>query len=526
MSGVVTGVDRTGFDCLLPLMSEAGTCVKDRVVRVLAGVGTGIQFGVHCSCLKNLARGVVERVFYVQRDGGLARPPQPLKGVFTRLHAVKANLCRVLRRTPVVDREAYPGLYTGRKQSRYQVAVESLSLRAVSLKDAFVNTFVKAEKVNLSRKGDPAPRVIQPRSPRYNVEVGRYLKLFEVELCQAFRRAYGYKVVLKGLNADQVAQELRNSWDQFKNPVAFGLDASRFDQHVSRDALEYEHSIYNQVFQSPELAKLLRMQLRNRGFARCGDGAFQYVVEGCRMSGDINTGMGNCLIMSSIVLAYFAHVGVNARLANNGDDCVVICELEAMDKFVGLDEWFLDFGFTLTREPPTQVFERIEFCQFQPVLCSTGWRMVRNPRIAMSKDATSLLSWDTPDDVAAWAHAISACGISLTTGVPVWHAWYCRLSRFGVKRDSATEFVYDSGLGYASRGVLPATINEFTRVSFYKAFGVLPDEQEALEEEYAQDLIIHGPVAMTFPQVKAIDSLENQLTHYVDRTESPAQPAL
>lgn len=491
--------------------------MKKRVVRMLAGVGTGVQFGVHCSCLKNMARGVVERVFYVNRDGGLARPPQPKPGVFSRLQAVKASLCRVLRRTPVVDRDEFPSLYTGRKQSRYQIAVESLKLRAVCLKDSFVNTFVKAEKVNLAKKGDPAPRVIQPRAPRYNVEVGRYLKLFEVELCQAFRRAFGYKVVLKGLNADQVAWQLRESWESFRRPVAFGLDASRFDQHVSQDALRYEHSVYNQVFQSPELAKLLRMQLRNRGFARCDDGAFQYKVDGCRMSGDINTGMGNCLIMSSIVLAYFEYAGVKARLANNGDDCVVMCESEDLEKFAGIDQWFLDFGFTLTREPPTHVFERIEFCQFQPVLCSTGWRMVRSPWTAMSKDATSLLSWDTPQDVAAWAHAISACGLSLTTGVPVWQAWYERLSRLGSVRTSAVDAVYDSGLGYASRGVLKGVITAETRVSFYKAFGILPDDQEALEESYSEPLETTGPMAMTYPEVKAIDTYENPLCSYVAR---------
>lgn len=514
----MTSINRVGHECLLPLSGEVGNIVKERVVRVLAGVGTGVQFGVHCSCVKNLARGVVERVFYVNHNGGLARPPQPKKGVFTRLHAVKASLCRVLRRTPIVDRDDFPGLYVGRKQNRYQVAVESLKLRAVCLKDSFVNTFVKAEKVNLVKKVDPAPRVIQPRSPRYNVEVGRYLKLFEAELCMAFRRAFGYKVILKGLNADQVAVELRGSWDTFDDPVAFGLDASRFDQHVSVDALQFEHGVYNQVFQSSELRWLLKMQLSNRGFARCEDGAFQYKVEGCRMSGDINTGMGNCLIMSCIVLAYFEHVGVQARLANNGDDCVVICENRDLEKFANIGEWFLDFGFTLTREPTVRVFEKIEFCQFQPVLCSTGWRMVRNPWTAMSKDATSLLSWDTPTDVAAWAHAIGSCGLSLTTGVPVWQAWYSQLLRIGRSRESATESVYDSGMGYAARGVKPAVITSESRVSFYRAYGILPDEQEALEEVYSQPLELIGPVAMTLPGVKAIDRYENPLCNYVSRT--------
>lgn len=262
-------------------------------MRYLAGFGAGIRFGVHASNIKNLTRGVVERVFYVVRDGGLARPPQPGVGVFRGLHGIRDRLLANLRRTPVVAAEDYPQLYTGRKQARYQLAADSLILRGLTIRDSWVNTFVKAEKVNLTTKADPAPRVIQPRTSRYNLMVGRYLKLFEKELARGFARVFGYSVILKGLNADQVAASLRESWDQFKSPVAIGLDASRFDQHVSRDALAYEHSIYNGVFKSPELAKYLRWQLTNTGYARAHDGAFSYKVEGCRMSGDINTGMGD-----------------------------------------------------------------------------------------------------------------------------------------------------------------------------------------------------------------------------------------
>lgn len=517
MRGVTTSVDRRGSDCLRPLQASDGYATKERVVRYCAGIGAGVQYGVHCSNITNLARGVVERVFYVSRDGGLARPPQPKQGVFKRLMSVRTKLCRVLRQTPIVPRDEYPSLYTGRKQGRYALAAESLKLRAVEFRDSFVNTFVKAEKVNLSAKGDPAPRVIQPRTPRYNLEVGRYLKLFEAELCQGFRRAFGYKVVLKGLNADQVAQQLRDNWEQFADPVGFGLDASRFDQHVSVDALKFEHGVYNQVFKSDELARLLKWQLRNRGFARAVDGGFSYEVEGCRMSGDINTGMGNCLIMSCIVLAYIEYKQVNARLANNGDDCVVICDRRDLGAFEDIASWFLDFGFTLTREQTHDVFERLEFCQFQPVQLSTGWRMVRNPLVAMSKDATSLLSWSTPDDIAAWFGAIGTCGLSLTRGVPVWEAWYRRLIRMGKATSAATDFIMDSGLGYASRGVLAGVVDDNARVSFYKAFGIMPDTQEALEEEYAKPIDLVGPVAMTFPQVQAIDNYENPICNLVQR---------
>lgn len=526
MPGVTTRIDRVGEDCLrVRALGGVGKAVgaSARCVRYLAGFGTGVRFGVHTATLKNLARGVVERVFYVQRDGGLTRAPQPAPGVFTRLYGVRTRLLGVMHSTPIVAREDYPGLYVGRKRGIYERALASLIVRAVNVRDAWVNTFVKAEKVNLDKKGDPAPRVIQPRSPRYNLEVGRYLKLFEKELCRGFGQVFGYPVILKGMNAHDVGGWMATHWQQFRQPVAVGLDASRFDQHVSYDALRFEHSVYNGVFRSPELARLLRWQLHNHGIARVEGHRVDYEIRGCRMSGDINTGMGNCLLMSAIVIAFMESVGIRYRLANNGDDCVVFCEADDLPRLSGIDAWFLDFGFTLTREEPVFVLEEVEFCQAHPVLCSTGWRMVRDPRTAMSKDCVSLLGWDTPKAFGQWAHAIGSCGISLTRGVPVWEAWYNRLLRVGEGycRDGVEEAVWDSGLGYMARGVPAGQVDDMARYSFYRAFGILPDLQEALELEYSGHCTIADLCPMTFSGTSAIDRCENPLAAWLASKRQP-----
>jgi hypothetical protein len=55
------------------------------------------------------------------------------------------------------------------------------------------------------------------------------------------------------------------------------------------------------MFRSKELAELLKWQLQNKGFARTIDGLIKYSVEGCRMSGDMNTALGNCTIMCALV---------------------------------------------------------------------------------------------------------------------------------------------------------------------------------------------------------------------------------
>jgi len=456
---------------------------KQRIVRTLTQYGSGAEFGVHNSSMTNLMRGVTERVLYVQEGGCLRPPRKPDKIGFERLALVKQQLLDHLSPTTVVPREDYPSLYNGRKRVVYQQAYESLLSKGVSRKDAYVSTFVKAEKINFSVKGDPAPRVIQPRSPRYNLEVGRYLKLFEAELVSGFERMSGYNVVLKKLNADGVARQLHENWLSFKDPVAFGLDASRFDQHVSREALEFEHSIYNAVFRSRELRELLEWQLVNKGFGRIGSSLLRYTVTGCRMSGDINTGMGNCLIMSCCVLAFFQSRQVVARLSNNGDDCVVFCERSDLHKFNDIDEWFTGLGFKLTREPTVDVFERVEFCQSQPVLIGGQYRMVRNPWTAMSKDCVSLLSWDSEASFNIWRNAIGTCGLELTAGVPVWESFYRHIY---VEADSGggMEAVYDSGLGFAARGVRQAVVDAQARFSFWLAFGIDPDLQVQVEASF------------------------------------------
>jgi hypothetical protein len=142
-----------------------------------------------------------------------------------------------------------------------------------------MQTFVKAEKLNVSAKSDPDPRVIQPRSSRYCYAVGLYIKAVEHMLYKAIDSLFGARTVMKGLNADQRGAAFHEAWNRFKDPVAVGLDASRFDQHVSTALLQLEHSIYLACFDNDEeLERLLNMQLVNRGFVRCAEGSIRYVV--------------------------------------------------------------------------------------------------------------------------------------------------------------------------------------------------------------------------------------------------------
>lgn len=467
--------------------------VRKRHMYRFAGVGPQLLYKGHNNSVRNLRRSLVERVFCVEdRDGNLVPTPRP------RPNTIRQRLSEFSRR---LSKHAFPILplsydqfvdrYSGRKRKVYERAVESLHERPVGEKDAVVKSFVKWEK---TAKSDPAPRVIQPRDPRYNVEVGRYIAHAEKPLFRAIGKLFGGCTVFKGMNASEQGTALAAAWSEFDHPVAIGLDASRFDQHVSVDALKWEHRQWEKFVPKAErkrLRKLLSWQLHNKGIGRADDGTIKYNVEGCRMSGDMNTSSGNCLLMCAMVYAYVRGCGVvKFRLVNNGDDCVLIVEKADLHRLVGLQEWFLEMGFTMKVEPPVETLEEIEFCQTKPVWTPSGYKMVRDPRKAMAKDLTSACGINNPKVRRRWCHAMRSGGLALTAELPVWQDFYRMFpedTHAGELKPTQELAVYwESGLARLSRGMRAsdAEISDETRYSFWVAFGVLPDEQRALEVRF------------------------------------------
>lgn len=477
------------------MVKPSGQPEKQRQLYRYSGLLDRNVIGVHNNSLANLRRGMVERMFYVVRDGELAAPPKPLPGQFSTIDQFTSMFKDMCGHHFPITREQFLLYYRGRKLTIYEKAVESLSVAPVTVRDARLKTFVKAEKLNLSNKPDPAPRIIQPRSPRYNVELGVFLRPFEHRAFDVVARIFGEPVIMKGYTHEQQAAIFRTKWDSFHHPVGIGLDASRFDQHVSEDALKWEHSLYNHAFKhNPKLKRLLKWQINNEGIAFASDGMIKYKKRGCRMSGDMNTSLGNCLLMCAMVHQFFRELNVNAKLMNNGDDCVIICERSDVVEIIkSIPEFFHKFGFTMEVEKPEDVFEKVEFCQTQPVYDGAKWIMVRKPRTAISKDLCCLLPLQSEDNYKEWLTAVSECGMALNGGIPVMQNFYSKLN-LGAKRTGLTsqgEFLA-GGLAYAARGMhrkfTPCT--DEARVSFWKAFDITPDLQVALEAWY-DDINLH-----------------------------------
>lgn len=367
-AGVTTEIERSVPWERIRLTPTPGGIPRTRHFLRLEGTSVGDDFAVHNNNLKNACRAVRERVFAVEVNGELRMPPKPLEGALLRLGPFRALLLRRLGRCTPWTTTQFVESYTGSKRVRYDAASKSLRTRDVERRDAKCAAFVKLETVNLTAKVDPAARLIQPRGARFNVRVGRYIRPLEHRCYEAIDRVFGGPTVMSRYNAVQVAGHMFDMWLGFKVPIAVLLDASRFDQHVSRAVLEWEHSVYLGAYGgNKELARLLRWQLKNFGCIRTDEGVLEYEVDGCRMSGDMNTGLGNKLIMCAMVYAYSVFVGVCVRLANNGDDCAVILEAADETRFVaGIKTWFREMGFTMKVDGIAREFEHIEFCQTRP----------------------------------------------------------------------------------------------------------------------------------------------------------------
>nr|QQV74101.1 RNA-dependent RNA polymerase [Papaya virus Q] len=444
--------------------------------------------------MSNLLRGFCTRVW---RYKGADPIPCRSGRIPTFERNFKAFQVSPWTRQMVVD-NALP-----RRRTLFQRAADSLECCTLSSRDSTVFTFIKAEKFNYCAKPDADPRLIQPRSERFLVEHGTFVKAVEKPVYSCLARLNGgLPMVAKGFNARETACILREMWTRFRNPVCVSLDASRFDQHVSVEMLKFTHRIYRRFFSSSaerrRLSLICQWTLENAGKARCREGSFKYQVRGRRMSGDMDTALGNCLIMCALTYEFLSCCGIDFYIFNNGDDCLFICEDVCVPSVSKVCSWYQHYGFRVVEEERVGVFERISFCQTSPVLTSGGWVMCRSPRV-LAKDLTYI---GPKSALGLWLDAIGQCGLALCDGVPIFHVFYSMLLHMGKKKNNIrNSMLYSCGLTRLAdrlefRGL---AVDDACRLSFARAFGILPDDQIAIE----RDLVICG----TFSEGNPMDNV-------------------
>jgi len=467
----------------------------------------------HHDCMHNQYVSIFNRV--------CGETPIPDHAMMRKLQSFMRKIGRSMRKVGPWTLDQVVEHYHGSKRVRYAEAADHYRAYGLSRDQSNVKMFIKCEKIKYvpgEEKRNPDPRAIQYRDPVYAVVLATYLKPIEEVVYQLRgNRLNGLpplRVIGKGLNQEQRATLLVQKWSRFERPTCFGLDASRFDQHVSADHLRGEHALYLQLNNDPEFARLLSWQLRNR--VRTSKGIV-YTTLGKRMSGDMNTALGNCVLMVCMLALFFEDNDYVWDCLDDGDDILLLCESADADAIAEqLPGHFLALGMKLKVESRAEQIEDVEWCQSHPVNVDGTWKFIRNPAKVLSGALVGhkWLQMHNEASRRALANTIGLCEKILNDGVPVLSHFAEAIIRNAhtsrqVRLDMAEQLVYRvrREVGKSWLGSIPvvpaAPISDVTRLSFQRAFGITVDEQlrweaqlQAWKFTFEEPIDLPSPITM------------------------------
>jgi len=462
-----------------------------RIVPPVPGLWTSY---VHSACVCNEIVSACNRV--------LGRVPMPTNVGLKSLRREARRLAAICGHVNPLSLEDSLSSFTGTRKRRYQEAYDSLVLRPISHDDARINSFVKAEKTDPFAKVNPDPRMIQARDPRYNLVVAKYLRPIEHYIYH-LKGDDGLRCVAKGLNQRERADLFLRKWARFDVPVCFSIDCSRWDKHVTIDVLRVEHLFYRLLVpHCPEFDRLLSWQELNK--CRTAGGV-KYTVYGGRMSGDINTALGNCLLMVLMVRAAMVELGCKYTALDDGDDCLIIVEEIDFERLnAELPAKFLQFGQELKIENIARKPSDVLFCQARLAHNGIHPLFVRDWRKVLSNGCCGTKHWADPNLVRPMFGLVGTCELALNAGVPILQAYGEALIRMSRGR-MASMLNAEAGLKYRvslefgenSPDAMPRVVTARARRWFERAFGV-PEWQQIeierilsawdLDDERCQDL--------------------------------------
>jgi hypothetical protein len=447
----------------------------------------------HTNCFHNLVLGCRNRV--------IAATPIPDPTRIKELSQLCAQIAKRFKRTHQQDFKEFYQTYPKQKRDRYMRGEIDLISMPPTLKHGKCTVFVKPDKIDPMSKPFAVPRLIQFRDPRYAVELASYLKPIEEQVYKwKFKHplvATNTRMIAKGMNQLERARVARIKWEAFKHPIGVVLDVSRFDMHVNKSLLSVEHQFYNIICNDPRLRKLLMVQLKNlcKAKVKYSDEALRYVTSGRRMSGDMNTALGNCILMLLMTTLYCLSLKIKFDLLDDGDDIILFTEHENYKLVESTAvEFYLKYGMKLKVEGFYSHFAQINFCQSCPIQTGSGWKFVRNPIKIMS---TSLSGPRFANVSEKYLKRITAgqglCEAILNAGVPVLASYSQALMRNTAQQVEDAVFDMKTGtyLSYLREKQLydrqnsthrldqPITIE--ARTSFEIAFNISISDQLEME---------------------------------------------
>lgn len=377
--------------------------------------------------------------------------------------------------------------YSGRWHRRYFSAMLSLNSRPPCKNDFVVQMFVKDDKE--TARAEKPPRAIQYRNKRGALEMGRATHAVEGDIYDVKDR-FGTRIFGKGCNMHEVAEDAVEKKKLFYDPVWVMFDASKFDAHIDATLLKmlaYRRSLLFDGIKTQRYVRWLWSHTYvNYGATR---NRVRFKTTGTRMSGDMDTGLGNSELMYCYLTVFLSSVGIKYyTFSVNGDDSYVVIERRDLYKITSnMDKWEL-MGLRM-KMSYTDVFEELEFCQSKPLLTDYGWTMARDPRRVLTRTGWATTFYGKK----AYANYVFALGIGeLATnwGVPINARVGYALMKLGRRRGarfrediSRKMRISLENQRYWRHFEYP-TISDAVRYRFHRSWGVSFVDQKRVESDY------------------------------------------
>lgn len=430
--------------------------------------------------------------------------------VMKRLLYRKMNLYRV--KTPTWEPNEVLKHKDGFLKRRYQRAYDMNNKWGLQLnKTSRVSMFLKHDKDPEHTIMDKVPRCVQHRDPRYVAELARYLLPIEQYVFKKWKPQQRAETAIfaKTLDTFGRAKRLDNMRKWGNDTIYIELDHSRWDAHQTPPLLKLEHDVYTTLNPSTTLKELLSRQIFNRCTSKNG---LKYFSFGKRMSGDLNTGLGNSIVNYAVLL-YATRYIRTAEIFLDGDDSVIAINRADLPKF----DWdFTQQGQTTKVEKQQHELERASFCQSNPVKTPAGWRMVRTPWRAITRASYTTHQYRS----TGWYRYLKSlgdCELACNRGVPILQQFALALIRAsnGFKALPVESLPYELRVRMnRERDPGPLPITDEARFTFQRAFDISPDEQRHWERFFEEwDLTEHTTELVGLRD----DQVQKYLVHPVER---------
>lgn len=316
----------------------------------------------------------------------------------------------------------------GKLATRYRNAYNKLYNNNYDLKDiSRMSAFIKSEKYNDESK---SPRFIMGRDPMFNLLYGLYTTPMEHAFTKLPQVAKGKNFLERG----RMFADMQGGW-------FLENDFSKFEGSQRLEVLVIEKMLFKELLTPDEYKEYQlcwREKMTKKGYTQKG---IKFSFQGCRGSGDMDTGLGNTLLNYVAMKYFLIKNGVPSdKFIVDGDDSVASIPA-SYRQYVN---YFLDFGFD-AKLMIKRDYHDVEFCSSNFIQITPGkFYQVQNLSKLLSNIGTIL----NPEFVPAAGDYYASLGYMYQTcykGIPI----YEDLGRFlrgfaGDKHYCKTEYANGS----------------------------------------------------------------------------------